>query len=217
MLQSSCVCWLKPLKKKACKLVSGLKYILLGKVLVAVIFGNGFWATDPSICSLYYFVVWLRSSHGCWKAISQNCSETDVLLVGRGELAAVTPGPFSQGWMSLDHWVRSVLWAAAALLADYWYPVYFKGEAHPCKRMGTLMGQTCGTRNHYKSNCIFGWRLPSLTLPFSQNTPHCCTCIFPQGRKGNGEERHLVDITLLVQFPNSERWYPADECNIKTE
>ncbi|XP_071404830.1 akirin-2 isoform X1 [Pithys albifrons albifrons] len=30
------------------------------------------------------------------------------------------------------------------------------GEAHPCKRMGTLMGQTCGTRNHYKSNCIFG-------------------------------------------------------------
>ncbi|KAL2306669.1 hypothetical protein Nmel_004599 [Mimus melanotis] len=30
------------------------------------------------------------------------------------------------------------------------------GEAHPCKRMGTLLGQTCGTRNHYKSNCIFG-------------------------------------------------------------
>ncbi|XP_065488189.1 akirin-2 isoform X3 [Patagioenas fasciata] len=30
------------------------------------------------------------------------------------------------------------------------------GEAPPCKRMGTLMGQTCGTRNHYKSNCIFG-------------------------------------------------------------
>lgn len=133
------------------------------------------------------------------------------------ELATVTAGPLGQGWMSLDLWVRSVLWAAAALLADYWYPVYFKGEAHPCKRMGTLMGQTCGTRNHYKSNCIFGWRLPSLTLPFSQNTPHCCTCIFPQGRKGNGEERHLVDITLLVQFPNSERWYPADECSIKTE
>lgn len=127
------------------------------------------------------------------------------------------PRPLGQGWMSLDLWVHSVLGAAAALLADYWYPVYSKGEAHPCKRMGTLLGQTCGTRNHYKSNCIFGWRLPSLTLPFSQNTPHCCTCIFPQGRKGNGEERHLVDITLLVQFPNSERWYPADECSIKTE
>lgn len=123
-------------------------------------------------------------------------------------------------------WARSLkeerpqmagLWAAAALLADYWYAVYFKGEAPPCKRMGTLMGQTCGTRNCSKSNCIFGWRLPSLTLPFSQNTPHCCTCIFPQGRKGNGEERHLVDITLLVQFPSSERWYPADECTINTE
>lgn len=107
--------------------------------------------------------------------------------------------------------------AAAALLADYWYTVYFKGEAPPCKMMGTLMGQTCGTRNYYKSNCILGWRLPSLTLPFSQNTPHCCTCIFPQGRKGNGEERHLVDITLLVQFPSSERWYSADECTVNTE
>lgn len=191
---------------------------LLGEVLVVVVFGNGFWATTPSICSLCYSVVWPRSSHGCSKAISQNCTEAELLLVGRGEVAAVTLGPLRRGWMCLAPWARSVRGAAAAaLLADYWHAVYFKGEAHPCKRMGTLMGQTCGTRNHYQCNCIFGWRLPSLTLPFSQNTPHCCTCIFPQGRKGNGEERHLVDITLLVQFPNSERWYPADECSIKAE
>lgn len=157
-------------------------------------------------------VTWLLNSRWSEVQWSRSCCEQ------RGpELATVTAGPLGQGWMSFDLWVRSELGAAAALLADYWHPVYFKGEAHSCKRMGTLLGQTCGTRNHYKSNCIFGWRLPSLTLPFSQNTPHCCTCIFPQGRKGNGEKRHLVDITLLVQFPNSERWYPADECSIKTE
>lgn len=188
----------------------------LRKVLVAFIFWNGFSALGPSVCSLCYFVVWLKCSHGCCKAAGQNCSEAGAACVQRGaELAAMTAGPLGQGWMSLDLWVTPYF--GLLLFADYWYPVYFKGEAHPCKRMGTLLGQTCGTRNHYKSSCIFGWRLPSLTLPFSQNTPHCCTCIFPQGRKGNGEKRHLVDITLLVQFPNSERWYPADECSIKTE
>lgn len=142
-----------------------------------------------------------------------------VLPVGRGELSWP---PWLQAPLVRDE-CPSTFGSAPCLglllhcLLIYWHPVYFKGEAHPCKRMGTLLGQTCGTRNHYKSNCIFGWRLPSLTLPFSQNTPHCCTCIFPQGRKGNGKERHLVDITLLVQFPNSERWYSADECSIKTE
>ena len=163
------------------------------------------------LCCLAKMLAWLLKSHQSERQWNRGPAG------GQREVAAVTVGPFSQGWVSIDPGVRSALLAAAALLADHWYPVYFEGEAHPCKRMGTLMGQTCGTRNHYKSNCIFGWRLPSLTLPFSQSTPHCCTYIFPQGRKGNGEERHLVDITLLVQFPNSERWYPADECNIITE
>lgn len=113
----------------------------------------------------------------------------------------------------------SLLWTWGCCCTACWLltPCLLQRWSSSLQEDGTLLGQTCGTRNHYKSNCIFGWRLPSLTLPFSQNTPHCCTCIFPQGRKGNGEERHLVDITLLVQFPNSERWYPADECSIKTE
>lgn len=150
---------------------------------------------------------------GCWAAAGQKCSEAGPACGQRGaELAPLLRDECPSAFGSAPCWGLLL-----HCLLMYWHPVYFKGEAHPCKRMGTLLGQTCGTRNHYKSNCIFGWRLPSLTLPFSQNTPHCCTCIFPQGRKGNGEERHLVDITLLVQFPNSERWYPADECSIKTE
>lgn len=39
--------------------------------------------------------------------------------MGRGELAAMALGPFRQGWMSLGLGVRSKLWAAAEVLADY--------------------------------------------------------------------------------------------------
>lgn len=84
MLQSICVCWLPPLKRNICKFDFGLQYILLGKILVAVVFWNGFSAPDPSVCSSCYLVIWLKSLQGCWKAAGQNCSDAGGACGQRG-------------------------------------------------------------------------------------------------------------------------------------